>query len=250
MNKKVLRTIGMITLIIGALSFFIIGVLSIWGDIEASFFNNTLQSSERLTTLKCPSVIMKDEIATISANFHNPTDKPIELEIRTYITDGFVTLMTEYITDVPLQPEETKIVKWPISSDDAAYDRVVMARVHMMKEYPLPYRDAACGVVVVNLPFIDSGRAFVTLVLSLGGVFSVGGILLWSLNSKPLVPLAWRRFRIFKAQIFVAVTALAVALSGLSGLWFLGVLFTMVFLLMGAEMLRQFLSPQPIKESQ
>ncbi|MFN2304481.1 MAG: hypothetical protein ACK2TV_12195, partial [Anaerolineales bacterium] len=146
MNKKSARTIGIIIFVVGIVLIIYIGVLSTWGEVEASFFNAALRSDEPLSTLSCPAAITPNETSYVSASFFNPDDKPIELEIRTYVTDGFVTLMKEYITDVPLEPQETKIIQIPIFPEDAAYNRFVMVRMHQMKQVPLPYKNASCGV--------------------------------------------------------------------------------------------------------
>jgi hypothetical protein len=236
MKKTILRNIGFVLFLLGLFSFAFIGLVSIWGDIEASFFNASLMSAEKLKSLSCPPVIMKNEIGFITADFTNPTGKPIDLEIRTYVTDGFVTLMTEYISEISLSPGESQSVEWAVTAEEAAYNRLVLARVHRMKEYPLPYANAACGIVVINLPF-SNGILFVIMIMGFAVLLSAFGIVLWALHSKPIV---WRRMKIFKAMIILAVTSLFLALSGLLSLWGLGILLTVVWVLMGIGMLWQF----------
>jgi len=236
MKKKTIRIIGITSLVIGALLFVYIGIISIWGELEASFFNAALRSEEPLDTLSCPAVITSSETAAVSGTFFNPYDKSANMEIRTYITAGFVTLMNEFITTFSLEPGNTKIVEVPIIPEDAAYERVIMVRMHQMKRIPFPYQNASCGIVVVNIPFL-TGTQFITLTLSLGTLLSAGGIAFWAVNSKPIV---WLRLKIFVAMIIFALTSASIAAIGLIGLWGLALILTVVWIFMGLGMIWQF----------
>lgn len=232
MNKKHLRTIGLILFIFGTFLLIYIGVLSTWGEVEASFFNAALRSDEPLSTLKCPAVITPNENSYVSASFFNPEDKPIELEIRTYVTEGFVTLMTEYITDVPLEPEETKFIQIPIFPENAAYNRFVMVRMHQMKQVPLPYKNASCGVVLVNVPLL-TGNQFIIVNLSLGLILAALGITIWARNSRPLI---WLRLSKFRAMLIFTFAALVFAIVALLNYWFFAILLLVICVLMGIGM--------------
>ncbi len=235
-KKTFFQAIGITLFLLGSIISVYIGAISVWGDIEASFFNSQLRANEKLPHLKCPAVLMENEVGKISARFDNTTEKPLELDVRAYMTDGFVTIMREYLTELQLEPGETKDVTWEITADQAAYDRLILARVHQMKEYPLPYRNAACGVVVINLPF-SNGLLFVIALLVLSVLLCTGGILLWAKHSKPIV---WGRLKIFKAMIVLSSAGLALAIAGLIGLWGLGVILIAVWVLLAAGMLFQF----------
>lgn len=236
MKKKTLRIIGITTLILGALLFVYIGIISVWGELEASFFNAGLRSEEPLETLSCPAVITSSETAAVSGTFYNPFDKTANMEIRTYVTAGFVTLMNEFITTFTLEPGNTKIVEVPIIPEDAAYERVIMVRMHQMKRIPFPYQNASCGIVVINFPLL-TGAQFITLILSLGTVLTAGGITLWAVNSKPIV---WLRLKIFVAMIIFALTSASIAAVGLMGIWGLALIMIVIWIFMGLGMIWQF----------
>lgn len=236
MKKKTLRITGITTLIIGALFFVYIGIISVWGELEATFFNAALRSEDPLKTLSCPAVITSHETAAVTGTFYNPYDKSANMEIRTYVTDGFVTLMNEYITTFTLDPGNTNIVEIPIIAEDAAYERVIMVRMHQMKRIPFPYQNASCGIVVVNFPFL-TGSQFIIMILSLGTLLTIGGITLWAVNSKPIV---WLRLKIFVAMIIFGLTSASIAIIGLIGLWGLALIMTVIWIFMGLGMIWQF----------
>jgi len=236
MNKKTQTIIGMICLILGALLFVFVGAASVWGGYEATFFDAGRITTARVTTLRCPVFITPNEYSTISAKFTNPNDKPITLRIRAHVSDGFVILMREFLIDLPLQAGETQTVEWPIFPSDAAYGKLVLVRVHQMPASHLPYHNASCGVVLVNIPFL-TGTQFVFLVMSLGVLLTAGGIALWVFNSRPIV---WSRLSTFRVIISFAVTSLLSAVTGLLGKWGLSTIFTALWVLMAVGMIWHF----------
>lgn len=236
MNKKHLRTIGIVSIILGCSLFIFLGAASIWAEIEASFFNSALRSDEPLDALSCPTFINQDEVGTVTGRFYNPTEKTAEMDIRTYVTAGFVTLMDEFITTFTLGPGETKVVEVPVTAENAAYNRLVLVRMHQMKRNPFPYQNASCGIVVVNT-FLLTGSQFLTLMIVLAVVFSSGGLLLWAQFSKPIIK---ERLLVFSAMIFLTVVAVSVAIAGLLNLWLLGIGLLVIWILMGTGMIWQF----------
>jgi len=236
METKHLRIAGIVLLILGILLLVYLGVITMWGEIEASFFNSGLRSDEPLRSLNCPAVITPSETAYVSGAFDNPSDRVVDMEIRTYVSAGFVTLMNEYITNFTLEPGESKRVEVPVSAEEAAYDRIVMVRMHQMKRVPFPYMNAACGIVVVNLRGLN-GSQFVALSLGLGALLSAGGIALWAFNAKPIV---WDRLKIFRAMIFLSLTALSIPISSLLNFWGLSILLLVIWIFMAVGMIWQF----------
>ena len=244
MKKKTARLFGILSLILGVLLFVFIGVISIWGDIEASFFDAALLKSPKLKHLSCPAVITTNEIGQVTAEITNTDKKPVTIEVRAHVTNGFVTLMNEYITDVPLEPGETKTIDVPIVAENAAYKRLILVRVHQMKELTNPYQNAACGVVLVNVPFL-TGTQFVIGIMSLGCLLIAGGFLLWALNSRPIILQRKRNF--ISLLIFTAI-AVILAIIGLIGFWLLGIMIAVIWVLMGVSLIFQFLSVPNKKE--
>ncbi len=237
MKNKNLGIFGCVLFIFGILCLVFVATVSIWGDIEALFFNAGLRS-EGLNTLKCPPVITKDETGTVTASFHNPDDELHTLDIRMYITQGYVTLMTEYLDKVQLQPDETKALTWEVNADNAAYDRLILLRVHQMKRYPMPYMNASCGIVVLNIPFM-TGNQFVIILLGLGVLLTAGGILSWHYSRKSIKA---KNPRIIRRMVILSAISVLFVIVSLAGMWILSIGFGLFWLLLAFVMLRQFFS--------
>ena len=220
MKKQTTQRIGILLILIGGMCFLAIGGFSIWADLEAAIFNMVRRSSEAIPTLKCPSVITPDEIGIVSASFSNPSERNVSPLIRTNVTDGYVTLMREYNTRLIIAPGETERVEIRVDAEDAAYNRLILVRMHQFGYGPYRYRHASCGIVVIDIPIL-TGSQFVVFVTSLGLLFSALGIYLYILGSKTLKREKQTILNQFLVYIFIT---LLIAIVGLSGWWLLGIL--------------------------
>ena len=246
MPKKTFLIAGIALMIVGVVLLVYLGVLTMWGELEASFFNSALRSDEPLSTLNCPAVITPSEIAYVSGTFENPSDRSVDMEVRTYVSAGFVTLMNEYITTFTLEPGAAKRVEVPITAEEAAYDRIVMVRMHQMKRMPFPYLNAACGIVLVDINGLTGGQ-FVGLIFGLGALFTAGGVALWAFHARPIVQY---RLKVFKALTFLSVTAFSIPISSLLNYWALSILLIMIWIFLGVSILFWQLNPTRQKNFQ
>lgn len=228
MKKQTLKITATILIIIGVTFFILIGGLSIWADLEASLFNSARRSSEPISSLNCPSIISSNETGVVSASFSNPSDRLINPKIQTFISDGFVILMQEKIDRPEIEPGETKFVEVEVTAANAVYNRIILVRMHQFSYGPLPYRNASCGIFVINIPFL-TGMQFIYLSLVLGTLFSGAGIILWGLSTRPLV---WDKLTNIKWLIAFVLLSLMIAIIGLWSLWLLGVFLFVVWILL------------------
>jgi len=236
MRNKLVRKLGVILFSLGVLLGMLLVGITIWTDLEASFFDSLLASrgDETLKTLRCPVLMMASETGTIRATFENPADKPIELMLRAHVTDGFVTLMREVNSTLPLEPGEKKTVEWALTADDVAYRWLIMARVLQFRYYPLPARQAACGVLVLDVPFLTGNQLFV-LTIAVTFLSMLGGIVLWSAGNRPLRRSA---LAVTRTMGVLTATLLIGFLVSLSGAWLIGTLLFAINLLLIFEILR------------
>lgn len=236
MKKKVFRIVGIISLVVGVFLIVFPGIISIWGDFEALSFNSTIRTDKTLSTLKCPVVITSKQNSTVSASFYNLADKSVDMEIRTYVTDGYVILMKQYISKFTFAPDESITISVPITPDDAAYERVVMVRMQQMSRRPFPSRSASCGIVVVNVPFL-SGTQFVSLIISLGFIMTVGGITLYAFNARPINEY---HLRVIRSLVYFTILSFLLTLTGMLGLWLLGLIIIILWIVMGIGIVAYF----------
>lgn len=209
---------------------------SAWADLEASLFDASITADVVLNDLRCPQFITPEEIRTISIRLQNPTDRILRQTARIHVSYGFVSLMREESVIIEMQPRETRQLEWFVSAEDAAWGRLVLVRLHLFRSFPLPSRTATCGIVLVNLPWLNGNH--ITLLLAvLTVVGTLGGWRLWVKTHQPLV----NRPRNVAALMVAWIILLVVGnLLALSGIWVAaGVLFllSIIFLIISATYL-------------
>ncbi len=211
---------------------------AVWGDLEAFLFDAAISPDAPLTTLRCPILMTTAQTATVSATLRNTSDRTVNFHVRIHISLGFVTLMNEENNRLPLEPGQSGRLEWPVYPEDAAFGRVVLVRVHVLPNGPFPYRGAACGIVVVDLPGL-SGDAWYALglVLSLAG--AAGGLVLWILGNRPLQGRALLIARSMGA--LAGVVALSVLVAALK-LWLVGLLGLIVAILLVGAIIGHFVT--------
>jgi hypothetical protein len=218
MNLK--RVVGVLIFLAGVVLTVALGALATWGDLEASLFDAAIRAETRLNSLRCPVLITRQETGQVSASFRNTSPRPVNRAIRAHISQGFVTLMREETLYLPLQPGETQRLTWPVTAADAAYGALILVRVSALRQAPMPSESQACGIVVLDLPWV-SGGLLVAVWLALGLAGIAGGGWLWLRVNWPWVG---RRHAATNTMLAVTVVALALLVAGLAGVWMLGVL--------------------------
>jgi hypothetical protein len=169
-----------------------------------------------------------EEVGTISASFTNPLENPIEPTVRTNISQGSATLMREDESKITLAPGETQRLEWQVTAEDAAYDWLILARVRLYAKRPLGSREAACGILVVDLPF-SSGSTVYYLALTIMVLGMAGGAGLWVISNRPMTGGAWPMMRAMGA---LAGCALAALIVGLLGQWLLSLIILVITVLL------------------
>lgn len=232
------RIVSLLVLFIGLLLAMVVAFISFWPGMEASLFDTSTTAEATLDGVTCPRVLTADESGVIQATLDNPLDRPITLLVRTRISEGRVTLIRQFSHLVDLQPGESDTLSWDVSADDAVYNRVIMARVFVTRNPPLPSRQRLCGTMVVPVSGM-SGNQLLTaaIIASLLGIGAGGVSLVWS--ERPFV--AQKRFWAQAVGALVALVLLNMILS-LLGIWWAGVLLSITLLLYAAVMIERFLS--------
>lgn len=230
-KNKIIRTLGVLLFSAGVLFGMALFGIVVWPDLEASLFDTSNRGNARFTTLRCPVMMTAKEIGTVSARFENSLERPVEFFIRTHISHGHITLKREIISKLPLASGETQTLKWTVTPEDAAFGRLILVRVRLGPKYPLPSRDASCGILVVDLPYLNGNQVFAfALAASLLGM--VAGAGLWAVANRPLSRLGRD---VTHAMGALAGSVLIGTVVGLLGQWLLGVIiFVITVLLIGA----------------
>lgn len=235
-RTKILRIAGLVLFSFGVIVGMALIAITIWTDLEASFFDANLASrgGESLKNLRCPIIMTSAETGAVTVTVENTANKPIELRLRAHITQGFVTLMREVNATVPLEPGEKDTVEFLLFTDDVTYNWLILVRVLQFRYYPLPSRQAACGVFVVDLPFL-TGAQLLALTIGVALLSLFGGIALWSAGNWPLNR---RSLAVARTMGILAASLLIGLIVAFSGSWLIGLLLFFINLLLIFEIIR------------
>lgn len=221
------RFLGLILFFIGAIIGFFILTMSVWGDIEANTFDKAVISEEKLNTLNCPVFITEGELGTITASFENGTDKDHSPTVRTRITQGFVTLYTEYRETVDVPAHGATKLDWKVSEENAAFNRLVLVRVYQYQNFGIPSRSNSCGIVLLPITGITGVQAFYGG-LALSAVLVFAGLWLYRPVSDDQRERAsstfLRKQQVYRAFLYLGSFFIVAALLSLFGDWLLGIL--------------------------
>jgi hypothetical protein len=247
MNSKngLIRTLGVFVFSVGALLGIALFGAIVWADFEASMFDVGMRGTAPLKTLTCPVMMTATEAGTVRATFTNPFERPVEFTIRAHISDGYVTLMREINSKLSLAPGETKSLEWPVTSDDAAYGRLVLVRVRLAAKYPLPSRHGSCGILVVDLPYFTGNLVF-ALALAASLLSMAAGAGLWGVANRPLRGLGLDVIRAMGALAGCVVTGTVV---GLLGWWMVGVIILVITVLLTGAIIGYFVNRRQVVRS-
>jgi hypothetical protein len=168
-------------------------------------------------------------VGRVSARFENTGQRPVARAIRVHISQGFVTLFREEDVKLPLQPGERQRLAWEVTADDAAFgSSLILVRISTLRQAPMPSQSNACGIFVVDLPWV-SGALVTAAWLGLGLLGIGAGGWLWLRASRPLTA---RRRSAGNAMVTVAIAAIAALAVGLAGFWVFGIALLAILVLL------------------
>ncbi len=214
------RSLGAALFIFGMVLATILALITIWPDLEASLFDAARSGEERLGNVSCPMLITANETADIKATFRNRSDRSVQFLTYARVSEGRVSLMRQENVLVQLEPGESREYRWPITAADAAYGRVVLARVHRLRGAGERPSQKACGILVLNIPFLRGGQVIAAaLIVALLSI--AGGATLWWRQAKLLPGAPQQRIRSFGAVCGLILLAM---MLGMLGIWLGGLL--------------------------
>ncbi|MCA9919967.1 MAG: hypothetical protein KC445_18550 [Anaerolineales bacterium] len=229
-SKKQTLNLGLTLYFVGIFFGVAVAFLAIWGDLEASLFDTMFKADRPLPSLSCPVMMTLGEEATIHASFTNRGDRDENLRVRARISQGFASLIREERIEYTLAPGESETAVFQITADDAAWDRVVLARVTTVRN--APYRrlvGSGCGVLLVPIRGVTGGQLLtILIILSLG--LTIGGGYLWQNGRKrPFPP---QTQKIWRLMLAIAGLVGAAMLVSLLQQWLLGGICLIILILL------------------
>ena len=230
------RLLGILLFFAGLLLSFVLAAAFFWPDMEASLFDSALRAEESIERISCPLILTEADEGAVRVSFTNPVDRPVDFLVRARITDGFVTLFREHREVVELEANETRTLSYPVASEDAAYDRIILARVYSFRSFPMPAMDAACGILVLPISTV-TGDQLVASGFGATWLLLLAGGFLWWRTDRPRLP--GRRAPLYAAFAVALVGQLAI-LAGVLGSWGVGVLLILLTIIVVAALVEHF----------
>jgi len=204
--------------VLGLLLMLAVAALTIWPEMEASVFDRRLAREERLGALRCPQAVTPSENAALTAAFTNDQDRDLAFRAQALISYRSAVVMDEVNHWIELAPGETRIVRWPLEPESAAFGRIILASVHVSGRGSTPPQHRSCGVMVLNLPGF-SGTQYVAG-MAISGLLALAASAFLGQEGRQPAPerpeTVTRRLALLAAGVGVAMVA------GLLNLWALG----------------------------
>ncbi len=216
-----------------AVGFFVI-VLAAWADMEANFYGFPRQGDPGLSGLSCPVLMSRNDIETITLVASNTADINIKPSIRILMSTPAVP--EEHLERVELAPGESKKFEWQVDADNIDLKQFIFARALMFSSYPLPSREAVCGIFVLDVPV--SGRIILPALIAMS-LFGMGWGL-YAMNRSKLGGGEWIA-KYLPALTFLFVALIVGFIFAFMGAWIQSTLALVVILLMLFILLSSFL---------
>ena len=206
-----------------AVGLFVI-LLATWADMESSAYDFPRLANAGLHGLHCPVLMTPQETSAISLDVSNTTDTRISPLIKTQISTRLHP--EQFLEDIQLIPGETKRVEWSVDAENIDMGNFIFAKVLLFSAYPLPTREATCGIFVLDLP--GTGRTIVPVLVVLSFV-SLG----WSLYRihRSSIPQEQLRKQLSSMTFLAILISVGLILSFIGG-WILSVLVLVASLLL------------------
>jgi hypothetical protein len=223
--------IGLGLVFLGSLLGAVYAGLAVWGDWEALSFRTgeAFMSDETFRGLRCPVLMSARQAEEIHVTLRNPTDSELSRTVRVFISEGDTFNLRTFIEKVRLAPGESRVLSWEIYPQDAVYDLFVLVRVFVFRTATLPSQDAACGVMVLDLP-VGSGDLIIAFLVG-SGLLSMGAGA-WLMRRARLAA-SDRALSLASNAKALAVFALAGMVAGHFGSLLLGSGALLLFFLLG-----------------
>ncbi len=176
-KSKIYFSSGIVLFSLGLIIGLFLWTGSVWADLEGYMFQPATHADKSEFYLDCPNLITKSDFGIISIGIENQFDKDVKKLVRGYKSLGYVIYVASDETNLELKPGESEVIHWYIYPDDAAWNRFVLFRVNIISSRGVGLSTASCGVMLINVPFLNSNQFFL-LALLLGMVFIGSGIFL------------------------------------------------------------------------
>jgi hypothetical protein len=188
--------------------------------------------------MECPFILAGGEVGTISVTLTNPHEKEIEPLFQVAIGSERTFSLFRYFRERKYIPAgESQTMQWTVSGEDAVYKHFILVQVYQFSAFKTTNRSGSCGILYLDVPL--SGTTVLILAITVSIVGMALGTILWLRLYKAL---PGHKARAPRIMIVVAASATLTMVTGILGIWLLGILFFVISLLLIAEVVRSFIA--------
>lgn len=209
------RLTGMLIFAAGILLSTCLTAALTWANFEAAFYGFPRLAIDQFNGLSCPPLLTRRETGVILVEVNNPTGKKIDPILRIDTSTAGVPATKQI--QISLEPGETQQLSQTVTAENIDLGFFIFAKAYRYPAYPLPTAEATCGILIVDLPFLN-GMQIYWLWLTLSLAATPLGLWLWSATESQ----ADRKMP--SAAKVLTITALTGLLISAKALWLLGIL--------------------------
>lgn len=222
-KQQTKKTFYFIIYLIGIVAGLALTLIATWGDLEAAFYGFDRTGGLRLSSLSCPILMSNTETSNFSIKIKNSTDKKVSPSVKTDISSPIAPISS--YENILLEPGETKKLEYALTPENIDLNRFIFARAWVYASYPLPDREATCGVLILPIPVRGSVITWGLVLLSILGM----GVGLYMQNQVDGQERGdWK----FSRSGLIAIIVVFGLLVSYLGVWLFGVLTLVLALLL------------------
>ena len=222
---------GVVVLLAGAVIGFVFFIAMFLQDTEAIVFVPAVSGDENLRSMSCPEILTKDEVGVVKAHISNRTGQILYRTVRAHVSQGYLSLDNRITDHYDQQPGEKTPLTWEVHPSDAAWGYVTMVKVHVLEQAPYPSYVGTCGIVWLDLPYVQGWHLVAAVWIVSVALMSLG---LWRYRHAN-DPLVGRRRKLFNNLRVVMVTVMLAMGSLFVELWYLEMVFFIFTMILLAE---------------
>jgi hypothetical protein len=209
-----------------------LAALALWGDFEAMSYFYSGAGYPSFSGLKCPVVLSRNEVATVSARLGNSSNEAVQPYYEVEISGIARTRTVENQVTVPAHSSKT--VQWTVSAADVDIGYFVMMKMDILPMAGYSTREDTCGMVILNLGALTGGQ-FVGAGLGLSLLAILLGLVVREAGPEPV---GGRKMSIRNGLRATGVLVCLALFTALGGSWLFGTLFCAMTVLLLVILLR------------
>jgi hypothetical protein len=224
---KPFYVIGQFFFLIGIFAGALLSAMFIWANLEQYLYGFDSLGGKSIRTLRCPLILTKSETGKVRVSFSNNLDQVMQFNLRADFSTpaGIDSTRSKVSIDIG----HTQQYEWEVSSENVTRRIFIFAKVFAYASYKMPFREASCGIWVLDVPYFTGQQVYI-LLLSISLLGIVIGSVTYDLSSPVTRD---RQMNVHRAMRFWAFLVLLALFASLQAWLVFGIILLIAIVLMG-----------------